>query len=623
VAWDADAGVYWLTSGSTVFRVGISDDDVQGSYTLSTGSGPTSLGVTLVDSERVAVIDRQTTFVYVLSTASDGKIQLDQTLLVSFVPHSITYDGAYEVYFATSVDDKTSVVELDGRGRERVIFTMNDEALAGVEISNMHYASNTGTLFFLCTPCMMLYEVTLTGRLRSPASMAAVDSSLGVVTGISIDRTGSPLVLLSQSLTLTEKCQNILPPSPVLPPEKAYTPQPQTWFRLKTYSMCGARRLEGVTGPRLSALAVNPSTRTLWAAADGRISEFDLSGKLLRTLKAEDVSAAGLDDATCISWMKGQTLMFGMRTGNRIAVIDMKPDPPEDYYGDDDYREPPGQDYEDEVARRINAFEVLSTLDIPTDLLEPNSLGSCFFENDKEMVVFASSGGSAKGVLQVSLDGEGGEQMLAGDSLGDVTSIDSVLYSPGQDSFLLWCALCSTLYEVPSKFATPSNERLFTDYLAGSGESLASALTLTPEGALMLIAGPAGDVTFYCSTGQESDGGLLAVVRSGFQPDVNLEYFWRTVEIQQDLQPPSPDGSDTRFLDGDLYTQLFGVACLDPVLLLLPAERQVTCEDLCSSSPQCRAYTYKLDASECMLHTTCDSQAIVLTSSSAVRNSLS
>lgn len=127
-------------------------------------------------------------------------------------------------------------------------------------------------------------------------------------------------------------------------------------------------------------------------------------------------------------------------------------------------------------------------------------------------------------------------------------------------------------------------------------------------------------MTFYCSSGQEGENGLLNVVRSGEQEEVDLVYFWRTVEIQQDLLPDSEKDSGSRNLDSSLFTHLFGTACFDPTFSVSgDVEAQYMCENLCLSNPVCGAYTYDLDEKECAMRQTCNTQVVSLVASSGIR----
>ena len=118
-----------------------------------------SMAVTRISSRRAAIIDRALPQITIIDIAGEDMVK-GKVIPLSFVPHSISYDGAYEVFVATSIDDKRTVMEINEDGEvTETLFTLDDDELPGVEISNMHYASNTGTIFFLCTPCREVFEV--------------------------------------------------------------------------------------------------------------------------------------------------------------------------------------------------------------------------------------------------------------------------------------------------------------------------------------------------------------------------------------------------------------------------------------------------------------------------------
>ena len=113
-----------------------------------------------MSSRRAAVIDRILPQITIIEI--DGaSMNLGRAIPLSFVPHSISYDGAYGVFVATSIDDKRTVMDIDEDTGEikDTLFTLDDAEFPGVEISNLHYASNTGTIFVLCTPCHKVFEV--------------------------------------------------------------------------------------------------------------------------------------------------------------------------------------------------------------------------------------------------------------------------------------------------------------------------------------------------------------------------------------------------------------------------------------------------------------------------------
>ena len=125
-----------------------------------------SMAVTRMSSRRAAVIDRVLPQITIVDLAGEEMVK-GKVISLSFVPHSISYDGAYEVFVATSIDDKRTVMEINENGEiTETLFTLDDDELPGIEISNMHYASNTGTIFFLCTPCREVFEVKKRWEMR-------------------------------------------------------------------------------------------------------------------------------------------------------------------------------------------------------------------------------------------------------------------------------------------------------------------------------------------------------------------------------------------------------------------------------------------------------------------------
>jgi hypothetical protein len=80
------------------------------------------------------------------------------------------------------------------------------------------------------------------------------------VLSISFARNGSPMLLLTADLEVQAFCQELPPLRPVLPPEPAVKPPPQTWYPLNTYSYCGAFPYEGVNGNSFDDITFNPAT---------------------------------------------------------------------------------------------------------------------------------------------------------------------------------------------------------------------------------------------------------------------------------------------------------------------------------------------------------------------------
>jgi hypothetical protein len=103
-------------------------------------------------------------------------------------------------------------------------------------------------------------QVTLSGNVRS--SNARDLRGIGApVVGLSFARTGSPMLLMTEGLQVLALCQDIELGLPVLPPEPAYSPPPQTWFSLDTYLFCGAWQFDEVVGATLTDMTVDPNTR--------------------------------------------------------------------------------------------------------------------------------------------------------------------------------------------------------------------------------------------------------------------------------------------------------------------------------------------------------------------------
>lgn len=106
-----------------------------------------------------------------LTNAKEGSIYRSSSILTSFVPFAVAYDGAYNVYFATSFEERNCVYQVKksaaGVPSERLMFCdVNDGAgnnavLAsqGGVMDDIHYASNTGTFFMLCSACGFIVEV--------------------------------------------------------------------------------------------------------------------------------------------------------------------------------------------------------------------------------------------------------------------------------------------------------------------------------------------------------------------------------------------------------------------------------------------------------------------------------
>jgi len=355
--------------------------------------------------------------------------------------------------------------------------------------------------------------------------------------------------------------------------------------------------------------------------AASQVREYSLDGRHLRTLPQQELGRAGVWGVTSVAWMKGNSVLLGMTFGNRIAVVDTAPDPPAEPTDFDDYREPPGEDYDEDLVRERNLVSVERIVDVPPGTIPQNSLEAVSYTAGRDAILFSSSAGPSAGVFEVTMDGEG-RQVLGGGRLGDVGSIDAVYWSDQASSYLMWCSSCATLSEVPERFGTPQASREFGRFLSGSGASVAASFDVSPEGGLLLIANVGGEVSFYCSGGQSGDEGLGRVVRSGEQPDVDVLYFWRTVEIQQSLTPEDSGGLGSRSGSSDLYTHLFGIECLDADVFVIPVPDRVACEEFCSVASLCGAYTYVLEGRSCKLKSSCGRRAMSPRASSGVKGNV-
>ena len=90
------------------------------------------------------------------------ELVISKEISVDFVPHSLTFDPAYESFYATGKSERNVVrlVDLDGSSRE--LFGEDAEVnwlLQGSDITSIQYEGNTGTLFVLCKECGLVVEV--------------------------------------------------------------------------------------------------------------------------------------------------------------------------------------------------------------------------------------------------------------------------------------------------------------------------------------------------------------------------------------------------------------------------------------------------------------------------------
>lgn len=69
------------------------------------------------------------------------------------------------------------------------------------------------------------------------------------------------MLLLTSDMQVKALCQEIRPAPPVLPPETATIPGPQTWYSLSSYRFCGAWQYDVYDGSQLKDMSVDPATR--------------------------------------------------------------------------------------------------------------------------------------------------------------------------------------------------------------------------------------------------------------------------------------------------------------------------------------------------------------------------
>lgn len=226
--------------------------------------------------------------------------------------------------------------------------------------------------------------------------------------------------------------------------------------------------------------------RTIWAIVGGRLVEYDITGKLLREVVLSRMQSYGLAGVTSMAWVKKHHLLLGMRKGNRIALVDVAPDPPTDNRADFDYYdyEPPGPEEEEDLIRERNLLEVVSVMTVAPKLLPSDSLGAISYNTLDNTVVFSSSRSPLDGVFMMSLDDgdndddDGGTplpvlflfllgrrpfflltavclftapvsgKMMSGTGLSDIASLEGVLYAPRTENFLMWCGSCAEAHEV-------------------------------------------------------------------------------------------------------------------------------------------------------------------------------
>eukprot|EP00873_Tetraselmis_striata_P005671 jgi/Tetstr1/425935/TSEL_016287.t1 len=521
---------------------------------------------------------------------------------------SLTYDGAYEVFYGTPEASPDAVVQISavpGGGVPQVMFGAGSQAsrlLGEASITSLHYASNTGTIFVLSTSLGLLFEATLSGDLKGT---------------------------------------NVL----------------ESWFPLESYQYCGAWQYEGFSSGniQLADMAINQFTRTVWGlASDGSLMEYSLQGDLLRHITAMTLHSVGLfGTVTSLAWMEGPKLLLGMQTGNRLAVINTAPDelvssvpllltqrsgaigvkvaePVVDGL-EADLLEPPGEDFEQEVVRAFNSFVLESVVTLRMDRhphLMPHTLGSLAFDRASGRVLYSTSATSGYAVGWTYVDGLDGGLIISKQD----TPVDALVYSPVLGGLLLWCESCGSLAEVSTISGEQLSSRTFYSFTSMRPSARAEALAMTPDGSLLIIGTRAGEVSFYCSDGSEVQDSsfLLKSVTDSDDPSVGPYYFWQSRERSASAraaagkQPgPIPEEFPGRLdakdrghsmqqsvnfaaLVEEQYHYLDNIDChgedigppLEGVTLL-------ECQRLCDRSPQCTAYTTHLRLRDCYLKRSC------------------
>eukprot|EP00873_Tetraselmis_striata_P009572 jgi/Tetstr1/429836/TSEL_019703.t1 len=560
--------------------------------------------------------------------AAGGVLALEARIPSPIRLTALTYDAAYGVFYAVPASDPYSVVQLDRNGGLRPQFGADSQAgllLEDDPITDIHYASNTGTLF-----------VTLSGSLRS-ANTRDLRELGSPAAGLSIARTGSPMLLLTENMTVLSLCQDIQPSLPVLPPEPIYAPPPQSWFALDTYLFCGAWQYDNVEGATLADMTINPTTRqapaipvpvTVWALVDGGLVEYDLRGAVLRSLSITELAAFGLDGVTSVTWMERSKLLLGLAAGNRLAVVDTIPQAVEDNLvalvgaveaaaqggpggldNDGEGLEPPGPEAEAEAVQAVNALAVDSLATI--GLLPPDSLGAITYDSVSGRVIVAST--ATSGLVWSALDGsESGQVLTAAEAeAAGVTEVSNLVYNPVTEDLLLWCKSCGQLREVSSKAGSVSSQRTFALLQGDAPSDRANSFAITPEGSMLLLGGNAGEVTFYCSTGdEEDDDGIIRAVRSGEESGVDPAYFWKSQRLSSSSTPApaSPPSGSTRSGSDPTYEITPNLGCKDPTLGDKVEDVDLeTCQALCNAAgPDCNFITFNTRNGNCFLKSTCD-----------------
>ena len=108
-----------------------------------------------------------------------------QEVPLSFVPGAITFDGPYQLFYATNAESVAGavpgswVMEVTMEGQQRELFVLARELLdQGITATSMHYASHTGTLFVLCSSCSAVVEVWWPSNARTSLMRTLFHGSL-------------------------------------------------------------------------------------------------------------------------------------------------------------------------------------------------------------------------------------------------------------------------------------------------------------------------------------------------------------------------------------------------------------------------------------------------------------
>jgi len=641
ISLSSDEDVLWLAVAGVVYKTEFSTGAILGTFDFHAAAPGNSGGarrlveqlqdkprIAAMTGGRVALVDGMTKAIRVIG-GSDSLMVL-QDIPLSFVPGAITFDGPYQLFYIANAEDfvgaapGTRIMEVTMTGNERELFVLDNEPIPNNTATSIHYASHTGTMFVLCSSCGTIVEVTLSGRLRSTtSSLLTLDSSHGEVLSLTFHRLGSPMLLLKSSLDIDSLCQDSPPALPVLPPPTATVVRPQSWVQLDNYAFCGAFLFEQTDGKGFVAMALDASLRTVWVTYEGSIREYSMRGQLLREIPEGDLAALGVVGVTSVAWMSRNKLLLGMQQGNQIAVLNTAPASAKaripDLYREAEGipqevpLEPPGQDAEADFLRIINESEVEDSFTVSSDVIPPDSLGAITYSPETQTVFITALNGTTV-VTEVDLMGFSGEAVLTED-VASVSDVNALFYSSRQDSFLVWDSFNAELTEVAvSEGAFDSRD--FDFFITTPGEqSSAAGMTKTPDGALLLISGSDGEVSFHCGTDNENSSDVADRVRDGEEPGVDPDYYWR---YQQLLLEDQGSGSfsdvATRSIDPNVeisFNQRFGWECKGGGGLANIANVRFLahCQASCEAVDACRAFTYNFRLSTCDLtSSTCDQQ---------------